>query len=261
MRISSLRRSLLAAGIVFALIPVLLSAEQPETARSKPPASPVEKGRRDLEQTVTLTDAFKPGGNYELQEVLDVLHKQLKLKFEIDNRGFFEAGLKDVQSVSITVPEWKDVKVKEVLRYMLKRVPLAPYEAAYVLVGDTIVITSELQVPYFWMRQPVNLVCEKEELSSVLKRLAHETGTNLVLDARAAKEGQTLITLEIYDAPLEMVVYLLADMVDLQPVRAGNVLYVTTKDNACQMRADPDRAKVIGPCPLPPQYQAMPAEN
>jgi hypothetical protein len=46
---------------------------------------------------------------------------------------------------------------------------------------------------------------------------------------------------------------LMADMTGLKPLRVGNVLFVTTKENAIEMRDDPERTHVIGPCPLPSQ--------
>ncbi len=40
--------------------------------------------------------------------------------------------------------------------------------------------------------------------------------------------------------PLETAVRLLAEMAGLKPVRVGNVLFVTKKETANELRADPD---------------------
>jgi hypothetical protein len=250
MRSVSLRKPLFAVSVVLALVPLLLSAAPPETAKSKPQPSPADKVRSDLDQTISVSSLDR----MTLKDVLAHLSDKQKLKFDVDDRAFADVGIKDVLTFEVSMPELKDVKVKEVLRRLLKQVPVAPSEATYVIVGDTVVITTEAQAPYQWMRQLVNLDVEKEELSSVVKKLARATGTNLVIDARAAKEAQTLVTLQVQDASLESVVYVLADMVGLQPVRVGNMLYITTKTNVMEMRDDPERARVIGPCPLPPQY-------
>ena len=62
--------------------------------------------------------------------------------------------------------------------------------------------------------------------------------------------------MQAQDVSLEAAVSLLSEMAGLMPVRVGNVLFVTTKANAAAMRADPDRAHLIGPCPLPPEENA-----
>ena len=247
MRRISLSRLVFASGFVVALIPLLLSAAAPDSATSKPPLSPAEKVRNDLDQTISVRSLE----GTTLKDALDYLAKKKQFNFEIDNRAFLDEGLKDALQVTVDLPEMKDVKVSQVLRRLLAKVPVAPSEAVYVIVGDTVVITTSAQAPYQWMHQTINLDCEKADLASVLKKLAHETGTNLVIDARAAKAAQTLVSLQMQDVPLEMAVYLLADMAGLQPVRVGNMLYLTTKANVIRMRADPELAQVIGPCPLP----------
>ncbi len=51
------------------------------------------------------------------------------------------------------------------------------------------------------------------------------------------------MTLRLEDVPLETAVRLLAEMANLKPVRVGNVLFVTGKDNAREMMQDPDIAQ------------------
>src|SRR5665213_1014979 len=45
------------------------------------------------------------------------------------------------------------------------------------------------------------------------------------------------------DVPLETAVRLMAEMTFLKPVKVGNVLFVTSKANANEMRNDPDIAQ------------------
>ena len=60
---------------------------------------------------------------------------------------------------------------------------------------------------------------------------------------RAEKQAQTKVTLRLEDVPLETAVRLLAEMANLKPVRVGNVLFITGKDNAREMMQDPDIAQ------------------
>ena len=51
------------------------------------------------------------------------------------------------------------------------------------------------------------------------------------------------MTLRLEDVPLETAVRLLSEMAGLKPVRVGNTLFVTSKDNAKEMSQDPDIAQ------------------
>ena len=50
--------------------------------------------------------------------------------------------------------------------------------------------------------------------------------------------------------PLETAVRLLAKMANLKPVRVGNVLFITGKETATEMRNDPDLAQPPQPLPV-----------
>jgi hypothetical protein len=258
----SCRRRWFACAVALALLPALVSAVPVDTVKDKPAPgapSPTEKVRNDLDQTVTFTDKFKPDQEVTLGDVLDVLHKEMKLNFVIDEKAFAAQGATNVPATVGRLPDLKDLKAKDLLRAFLAKVVVAPGAADYVVVGDKVIITVDEAVKYRWMQQPVSFNCDKEELPSALKRLAHETGTTLVIDPRAAKETQPLVTLHAQDVTLETVVVLLAQMAGLKPVRVGNSLFLTTKENAAEMRADQDRASLIGPCPLPAEYPSTPA--
>jgi hypothetical protein len=100
------------------------------------------------------------------------------------------------------------------------------------------------------MRQRVSVDLDRVELAGALSKLARDTATNVLLDSRfAGKEGKAEVTLQIEDVPLETAVRLISEMAGLKPVRIGNVLFVTTKARAAEMRADPD----LNPNPGNPQ--------
>ena len=48
------------------------------------------------------------------------------------------------------------------------------------------------------------------------------------------------MSIQLEDVPLETAVRLLAEMAGLKPVRVGNVLFVTKKETANELRTDPD---------------------
>ena len=226
------RRHLLTAGVLLALTPALTAAPAvPEKAA----ASPAEKVRTVLEQVISVDVSEQP-----LDLALKQLHEQTKLNFVLDRFTLLQMGQQPEQ-MPVNV-KLKDVKVKSALRSIL-----TPYNLSYAIIGDTVIVSTDEMAMYRQMRQRVNLDCEKEELTTVLKKLARETATNLMVDTRAAKEAKIEVSLQMEDVPLETAVRLMAEMAGLKPVRVGNVLFVTTKANANEMRADPDLAQPNGP--------------
>jgi hypothetical protein len=121
-----------------------------------------------------------------------------------------------------------------------------------VILGDTVLVTSPELAIHRQMTQPVSMNLDQVQVATVLKQLAKDTATNLVLDPRKAKEAQVPLSLQLDDVPLETAVRLVAEVAGLKPVRMGNVIFVTTKDRATELRADPE----LSPTPAPPGYFA-----
>src|SRR5579872_821789 len=226
MLIVPIRRHLFAAGVVLALTPALLMAA-PATPEKGKAASPAEKIRADLDQVISVEITEQP-----LDLALKQLHEQTKINFVIDRWGLQQMGMQ-IEGMAPVNVKLKDVKTKTALRSIL-----TPYQLSYAIIGDTVVISTDDMAMLKQMRQRVSLDIDKEELSAALKKLARETATNLIVDTRAAKEAKTEVTLQMEDVPLETAVRLMAEMAGLKPVRVGNVLFVTTKAAANELRAD-----------------------
>jgi hypothetical protein len=141
--------------------------------------------------------------------------------------------------------DFKDVKLKSALRTVL-----APSGLTYVIVGDRVVVTTEDRAVALQMGQRVDVAFEGVEFAAALKQLGRETGARFVLDPRREKEAAAPVSLQLEDVPLETAVRLLSEMAGLRPVRVGNVLFVTDKKTAAELRADPDLFPP--PAPQPP---------
>jgi hypothetical protein len=114
---------------------------------------------------------------------------------------------------------------------------LRPHGLTFVVVGDTVFVTTPEKAAERQFGQAVHLDVEQVSLQDLLHHLARSTGANLVLDQRLAnKEGQTPLTAHLDDVPLETAVELLADQAGLKAIRLGNVLYVTTEARAEKLR-------------------------
>jgi type II secretory pathway component GspD/PulD (secretin) len=125
----------------------------------------------------------------------------------------------------------KDEKVSEVLKAIVK-----PYNLGYAIIGDSVFVSTDDMAMLRQLKQHITVDIEKVELAKALEQLKRETATNIVLDAKATKEGKTIVTLQIDDVPLETAVRLLAEMAGLKVVRNANVLYVTPRGNASELR-------------------------
>lgn len=215
---------------VVAVAPALLLAapSSNDGADAQPPA---EKLRKALDRTVSVTLS-----NVKLKEAFDHLHEQTKLNFVFDHATLRQMGFENDDDDNLIFSiNLKNVKLRTVLRTVLGQ-----YNLGYVIVNDTVVITSADMAIYRQLRQTVTLDYDNIPLSTALKQLSRETAANLLLDPRVTKEAQAPVTMQLDEVPLETAVRLMAEMAGLKSARLGNVLFVTTEARADKLRADPE---------------------
>lgn len=205
-----------------------------------------EKISKALDQALTYEFNNQP-----LAEAISYFHDHSKIHFVLDRLTLQQMGITPEETM--VTAKLENVKLRKGLRSVLGQ-----YNLGYAVIGDSVLISSEEMVIFRQMRQRISLDLDKVQLDAALKKLARETATNLVLDTRVAKESQSAVTLKLEDVPLEVGVRLMADMAGLKPVRIGNVLYVTTKTNAVELRSDPDNSTPPTP-PAPRNGEDVPA--
>jgi hypothetical protein len=237
-------RGLFAAALAaLALAPNLLAAPAAPSAPDKDQAtSPAEKIRQALNAPVSVKIEKQ-----SLTAAIDMLREKGKVNLVLDTVSIQQMGIAYDQPPTLVDVDLKDVKLKSALRTILE-----PYNLSYSVVGDTVVITTEQMAVTRQMRQRVNVEFDKVELTQALKQLNRETGANLLLDSRVEKEAKNPVSLELDDVPLETAVRLLSEMAGLKPVRIGNVLFITDKKNANELRNDPDLSGTPGGQTVPP---------
>src|SRR5262249_37880748 len=109
-------------------------------------------------------------------------------------------------------------KVRKALQQLLQ-----PYNLSYVILGDTVLITTEEMGVHRQMRQRSNVDVDQVPLETALRKLARAHAISLVIDPKVKKEAQTLVSLQLDDATVETAVRLLAELGELKSVRLGNV--------------------------------------
>lgn len=264
----------------------ILSADGPKKAAAtelpaapKPPEKKEKDsapGQRGQELRDTLSRLVRYDGiddpKQTLEETLDQLATRHNVQFEVNEAAFRAEGKDDVLKTAIAVPSPippMHATLANVLRRILSRI--AGANATYVIRKDLIEVTTgqalglELHlldgvppgnesVETLAERASQPLVYENfanTTLSHALQTVAESSHDNVVLDPAAVdKESPVAITASLHNVRAETAVRTLAAMADLEVVRLDNVLFVTTRDKAAQLREtwkfQPQRAPVEG---------------
>jgi hypothetical protein len=210
-------------------VPAWAAAPGSGSSDDKKTESPAEKVRKALDQTIDL-DVNTPG----IEPAVNELAMQAKINVVLDRFTIQQMGIDPMNGSPVQV-KLQGVKVRTGLRAILGQ-----YNLSYAVIGEAVVITTEDMAIYRQMRQRVSVDLDKVLLEKALKQLSKETATNLMVDSRVAKEAQTPVSLQLEDVPLETAVRLMAESAGLKAVRVGNVLFVTNKANANEMKSDND---------------------
>ena len=213
----------------WAIAPRILSAAPVAADKA---VSPLDKLHTELDKPITLKIERQP-----LNVAVDMLREKSKINFVLDSLTIQQTlGFTPDQPPSPVEVDLKDVKVRTALRTIL-----SPYGLSFACIGDTVIITTEDMAMLRQMRQRVNLDLNKVEFSGRPESCWPATRRPILSSIRAWKRKPRLhVSIQLEDVPLETAVRLLAEMAGLKPVRVGNVLFVTKKETANELRADPD---------------------
>jgi len=227
-------RRWLPAAVLACLVFVISAGAAPApgpTTDPKKGETPAEKINKALDETGDFTIE-----NGTLQSALTDIAEKGKFNLVLDRFTLLNQLGIDPNNAQFPVNlKLTNVKTRTALRSVL-----AQYNLGYAVIGDTVVVTMEEQATHRQLKQRVTVDLDKTPASAAFKQLSRETGTNLLVDSRLAKEAQTPVTLQIDDVPLDTAVRLISEMAALKVVRVGNVLFITNKATAQEMRQDPD---------------------
>jgi hypothetical protein len=208
--------------------PLLFAAPVSSGEEGSKSQSTAEKTRKALNQTRDLDIGEQP-----LAVAIKQLSEQTNIKFVVDHNVILGIGI-DPNSANVSIKQ-KNVKVRTAVRNMLHQLNLT-----CVVLGDTVVITTEEMAVQRQLKQPVSLDLDGITVSAALKQLSRETASNLLLDPKLKKESDKTVILQLEDVPLDTALRLICESAGLKPVRLGNVIYVTSKECAQEIRSDPE---------------------
>lgn len=217
---------------------------------------PADKVQAALRQSVSLEF-----DNLTLDQCAERLRTLTKLNVSVHEslRPVLEAREQRLQAgegaaVGVPPPPMSDAPVQERQPFgfscSLRHLPLGTslrifldhYGLGHAVVGDSFVIALADKAQQMQRTQPVALNFDNTPLAKAVDDLAGRYGVALVVDAQAAKEAKTPITLAARDVSLEEAVHLLADAVNLKaaPLKFGWLL--TTAEKAREWQARRQRA-------------------
>jgi hypothetical protein len=229
-------------GLVLVHAPTALGHSESKPASRAETAA--EQTNKALDQMVSL-DLYQ----YPLSEAVRLLGEQSGVRLVLDRQGLSQAGLNPDDMIVNT-------KLSMTLRSGLRQM-LSQYAVDYAIIGDMVLISTEDLAIRRQMRQRVSVRFDRLQLKTALEQLARETATNLVLDRAALPYGSIPVTLNLDDATLEVVVKILAYQAGLKQIRVGNLIMVTTKENAAELKEDAEERQLANPNLLYPDLMSQ----
>ncbi len=237
-----MRRMLVTIGVVVGLVTLISAAPAPAPPLSLPQKLSQRRNIPAIEDArATLNDA------------LDHLSKLYDVSFDINEMAIKMDGLMDVGKTEIanptSIPAMKNVRLSEVLRRILRRVP-APSGLTYTVRDDYIEITTgTFQRAEIWggyggpFLPLVNATLDKCPLEDAARQLGEQAEFTVLVDGRAAEKTKTTVSARLLNTPLDTALRLLADMADLRTIQLDNVFYITTKEKAAALEKQLEKEK------------------
>jgi hypothetical protein len=242
-------------------LPVLcfLMSPTPPLAAPGPNKNEEKKQSRAVEIRDLLNQPIKFKGIEDpratLGDVLGYLGKEYNVEFHVMEDAFEAAGQKDVCNTPIgekPIRAMDAATFGRVLQLVVSRLSNGA-SSTYIIRGDVIEITTKEAIRkefYSGREEPfpplVHGDFEERPLDEALRELARTSGANVMIDKQVAKTAKTPVTAEFSNVPFDTAVRLLANMVALKAVQIDNVMYVTTKENAEELRLEQERREAKG---------------
>jgi hypothetical protein len=228
----------------FASVLTVLAALCPTTPSASDPQKPES---RPLEAVLTTRGPVIELEAAPLKDQLAFFADRFGMTIIVDREAFKAIGFQEVESQPVRLDKVSNLKAGEVLQLLLSPIGANFKEQDGVL----IVVPQEHMVAARQLRRPVDATFEKKPLQEALDSLSRPLGISVVLDARVSKQAQTAVSGSFRNVPIDTAVRLLADMADLKMVTIDNALYVTSKENARELRREQQRHYLDAPPAMP----------
>jgi hypothetical protein len=198
-------------------------------------ASRVREIRGRLAKPVALENGIQ--ANTSLRDALEFMSDRYDLTIFVNTEAFKAANVEMIEDTPVKLPKMLGVNLGTVLQLLTDQV-----HGTFLIRPDSIeIVPFERARPEFWQEKrtlapTVNAEFAGRALDEALQELSDSSGISVVLDGRAKKKAKVCVTARLNNVSIDTAVLILADMADLRLVVLDNVLYVTTKGNALQVK-------------------------
>ena len=218
------------------------------------PAVAVDKLRQTLDKIITVDFTGQ-----SFTETLNHLRDRAGLKVKVDDQALAQLGMHPLLNGG-GVPEPAHVKATNEKAGQVLRKFLSSYQLCYVIIDETILITSEDTAVMRQMRQRVSIDVADVPFKKAVRELARNHALNLVIDPKVLKQSDSPVSLQLENTGIETALRLLAEMANLKAVRMGNVMFITSEEKAKKIRDEeqnqfdnplnPNLPPVLGPAAM-----------
>jgi hypothetical protein len=207
--------------------------------KSPEPAKTAAQARERLNQPITLDRGIEP--NTPIKDALEFLGEKFGLTLMLDTDAFrTDLQIQEAEAQPVRLPKMNQVRVEQVLRLLTRQV-----QGDYFVDRDGIVwIVPRDTLVTRLLNQTVTISFNKTPLNEALKKLSDEAGFSVVLDERrAADKGKTPVTADLRNVSVDAAILILADLAELKAVTINRAMYVTTAENATEIREELERKR------------------
>lgn len=189
-------------------------------------ATTTGKIRQGLDKVITVDYTGQ-----SLQDVVNHLRDRMGVSITLDQMAILNMGMNPDDNVGQIQVKATDEKASQVLRRFLNN-----YRLCYIVMEDSLLVTTEEFAVFRQMRQRVSVDVENVPLHKAVRDIAKSTGINLVIDPNVIKKADNPVTLQLENTGVETAVRLLAELGSLKAVRMGNVMFITHEEKAKKIR-------------------------
>jgi hypothetical protein len=187
-----------------------------------------DKLRQGLDKTITIDYVGQ-----SLHDVLNHFRDRTNLPINVDQMAFMHMGINGEVPMTQVEVKAKNEKASSVLRRLL-----SGHRLSYVVLEDSLLVTTEEMAVVRQMRQRVSVDVDEVPLKKAARDLAKSHGINLVFDPLVKQTVDTQVTLQLDNTGIETALRLLAELANLKAVRMGNVMFITSEAKAKKIREE-----------------------
>jgi hypothetical protein len=197
----------------------------------KEPEKPaMDKVRQALDKKITVDYTGQ-----SLQEVINHLRDKSGVPITLDQQSIAMTGggIVAIPGLDPNVgPMQYRVKATNEKTGVVLRKLLNQHQLNYLVLDDSVVVTTEEMATMRQMRQRVSVDVDDVPLKKAVRDLAKSAGINLVIDPKVMTQSDTPVSIQLDNTGVETALRLLAEMANLKAVRMGNVMFITSEDKA-----------------------------